>query len=704
VIIGMEKEQKDELITYYIGNNASNLYKLIYPMLITKGVSNMEFDDYIGKATDLMCELLDTFDDATGIPFHNYFKSCLDRRVKTWVCRDSNRLKRRNHVKEIDDDGNESVVFVNDISLDTPLGDDDSGATIGNMIEDKRNNRTDELSECAGKYLDSLSIIQKQIAELIMKKFSPQEIREELNITEKQYYDAWNDMKSYEKKRVLFQDNDFMEDIDMNGTIGNSTNDVAESYKNTSYSVDSISKQLQKKRIRDDHILQRHSGMWAGFAKSELVADILRGKSLTQVIISEEIKNGLRMQWLIDGKQRCTTLDDFLHDGFAISKNIKNFNIKYQTVKTDEDGNEILNEDGFTEMIFKEFDIRGKKFSKLPEELQDIFKDRQIPVLYNMNCSKKDIAEDIARFNRSKPMNQSQSGWLGLEEGFAELVDNILKMPFFQIDFEGSSYIANDIKTGKMRRVIIESIMASDFLCDFNTFDKMCEYLTEEASDSNFTDFYALVERLTPICTNNVMDKFSSKDSFLWFGLFSRFINLGAEDRKFVEFLNVFEEIYDRKEINGVTYHSLCFDEAGKVRATKDKYIVIQKINLLEKLMMEYLHINIEETQSEEINTLDFIRENVSEETTEEDITFYQDMLDDLTLNVDNNSKLLNEENLPSLLAIIAYSCRNDIDLDDWFIEYFNTNNTYIKDQKANFLHIKQDLSKFLGIEVKIAS
>ena len=72
---------------------------------------------------------------------------------------------------------------------------------------------------------------------------------------------------------------------------------------------------MQRKRIRDDHILQRHSGQWKGFAKSELVSDILRGKSLTQIIISEEIKDGIKMQWLIDGKQRCTTLDDYLHDG-----------------------------------------------------------------------------------------------------------------------------------------------------------------------------------------------------------------------------------------------------------------------------------------------------------------------------------------------------------------------------------------------------
>ena len=139
-------------------------------------------------------------------------------------------------------------------------------------------------------------------------------------------------------------------------------------------------------------------------------------------------------------------------------------------------------------------------------------------------------------------------------------------------------------------------------------------------------------------------------------------------------------------------------------RSTKDKNPVKCKIELVETLMMEYLHINIEETQSEEIDTLEFVRENVSEDITEEDVVFYQDMLDDLTLNVDNNSKLLEEDNLPSLLAIIAYSCRNDIDLDDWFVRYFAENQNYIHNQKQNFLHMQQDLSEFLGIEVKVAS
>lgn len=51
--------------------------------------------------------------------------------------------------------------------------------------------------------------------------------------------------------------------------------------------------------------------------------------------------------------------------------------IEYQSDKTDEYGNVILNEDGFPIPESKTFDIRGRNFSQLPEELQDKFRSYQ---------------------------------------------------------------------------------------------------------------------------------------------------------------------------------------------------------------------------------------------------------------------------------------------------------------------------------------
>jgi len=683
----------------------NNQYKLKQicnkEMMKFGGLSQKDYDDFYSRAGREITVAIKNkkFDPSKGKTALDFFIGV----IKKSVCKEmtyKNREKRQAvlEIEEEDESGNivKKKKYIPTISIESHIGSED-GLTIEDIlqsdfnIDSEINKEVSNYEDNIMEFLESLSDMQKEIALLIMKGYDSNEIKNMLKITKKQYKDCWAVITSYDKKRILYKENNNVEGTTMDAMIMNEN--VTEKYKNTSYSIDSISKQLKKKRIRDDHILQRHSGQWKSFAKSELVSDILRGKSLTQIIISEEIKNGIKMQWLIDGKQRCTTLDDYLHDGFPISKNVKNYNITYQAPKTDEDGNEILNEDGFTDMEWKSFDIRGKRFSQLPEELQDIFKDRQIPVLYNMNCTKKDIADDIARFNRSRPMNKAQNGWLGLEESFAEFVENIAKMQFFQPEFLGSTYTKNNITSGAIRRIIVESIMVSDFIDDFGDFDKMCEFLSEEASDSNFTEFYLLVERLTIICnTEKIASLFTLKDSFLWFGLFSRFINLGLSDERFADFMNEFESLHSKK-IRDESFDDILL----KSKSTKDKGIVIKKINHLEKLMYEYLEIQNEDMPQNN-SVEEFIAENldIEKEVISEEMDFYNESLDILLENrVKLDSKLRHAQNRPSLLAMVVYSYIEDYDLDEWIMEYAQNNNTYFVDQRKNFLHMKNDFEQY---------
>lgn len=715
-------EKQINIINEYHENEMYKLKQICNPLIYRKGVSAMYHDDLYAVASDTLLESIKSYDDSKGCTFKTYLIGNIHRAFYDWT-RDSRRGKRcnvqRDNKGKIERDESGNPIIIPDISLDAPTNE---GIDIVERI-DSGFQIEDELPEEIGfsfgenieEYLDTLSEIQKKIAKSIMTGYTQSEIRVQLGLTKKQFAEHFAVMRSYEKKRKLYKECSCGEEKRMD-SMDTAMNDVAETFKNTSYSIDSISKQLQKKRIRDDHILQRHSGQWKGFAKSELISDILRGKSLTQIIISEEIKNKVRMQWLIDGKQRCTTLDDYLHDGFAISKNVKNYNIKYQVPVLNEDGSEKLNEEGFPITDFKECDIRGKKFSKLPEELQDIFRDRQIPVLYNMNCSKKDIADDIARFNRSRPMTAAQNGWLGLDESFAEFVENIVKMPFFQPEFEGSTYTKGNHTSSIIRRVIVESIMVSDFIDSFGDFDKMCEFLSEEAGDSNFTEFYSLVERLTVIANQSVSSLFNAKDSFLWFGLFSKFASLGVEDKKFIDFLSDFStsEEMQKKEINGESYIDLCIDKkTGKSRSTKDKSIVISKIKLLERLMYEFLHIeigekglNAEENSISEVeiisvgsvSVLDFVRKNVDERLSSDDVELYEMSLDDYTVEVDESAKQIVDRNIQSFVALVAYAFCKEIDdkIPDWLVNYTSRITTYNKDQKENYLHMKQDLEEYV--------
>lgn len=141
----------------------------------------------------------------------------------------------------------------------------------------------------------------------------------------------------------------------------------------------------------------------------------------------------------------------------------------------------------------------------------------------------------------------------------------------------------------------------------------------------------------------------------------------------------------------------LLFDEIDKDASTKDKQVITDKLHMLENLMLDFLHID--NTNFVQINIESFIARNldIDVETVQDDMDFYNESLNELldhTVKID--SKLRNEENRFSLLAMMVYSYKEDKDLDEWMTEYARRNNTYFIDQKKNFLHMKNDFEKYL--------
>lgn len=707
-------------------------------------IANLEITKYIKSQLD---KGIEDFDEDK---FNGFIYFAISRKVKMYITR-KNRQKRCKIVTKIED-GKEIKEYIYPTSLDNLMSDDgktkmidiipsdfdiESSIDVGELLN---------LGENVVKYIASLGCIERKIADLIMQGCNSTEIKSILKLSDKEYNTYLSDMKEYEKRQLLKTEECKNANIEEELPMETKTT-TSERTKSTSYSIESLSKQLRQHRLRDNHPLQRTSGQWNLLTKSELISDILQGNSLLQIVISEEIKAGIIMHWLIDGKQRSTNLKDYLEDGFAISKNVQRYMIEYQSDKTDEDGNVILNEDGFPIPESKTFDIRGKKFSQLPEELQDKFKDYQVPVLLNLNCTKKDIAYDIARFNRCRPMNVSQSGWLGLEESYAEYVDKILKMDFFKVDCDKSSYSNTNIKNGSLRRIIIEAIMTSKYLSHFDKdFGKMCAYLTENANESVFIDFYLTLEKLSNVLRGDTSDIFNNKNSFLWFALFDKFLEYDIEDDKFNEFIQEFKLTLHNKEVDGITYDCL-----NGQKGTKDRSSVTKRFNHLLTLMKEHLHIEdsveeiTEESEPETVgndlfdtetveeslekpviaevteysaignveiehvsgevidntihtdmkSALKFVQNCVDEAVSELDVQDYEEYLDTITLDVDNSSKLLDAANHDSIIGIIAYAYQNDVDCDDWFKDYFNRNNTYDVDQKKNYLNMRNDLIRF---------
>ncbi len=681
----------ENILNDYYTNNARKLHSVVNKILIRfGGLSEKDTDDFYSLANEVFLEAIKRYDGEKS--FDGFLYSCLSNKIKTEMTR-RNRYKRQADRMSI--------------SINTTVGD---SSTLGDLIADnfdldKELEESSEgyQSERVEKYLGSLPKTQRQIIEMKMENISVSEIKQKLKLSDKEYNEQFRQIKSFNNIktiRTLFANSSKFEEKEEEVVM--ITTQTAEKSKPMLYSIASINKKIENRTIRFDHPLQRESDQWNPSMKGNLISDILQGNPLPEIVFAEQIVNGIPVIWDLDGKQRCTNCYAFVNDGFKVSRNIRRWNIQYLAQTKDENGKPVLDENGFPISEYKKFDIRNKRFSQLPIELQEKFLDYTFKCDQYLNCDSDEIAYHIIRYNEGKSMSKSQKGITRIGEEFAALVKSISAMPFFR---EKGGYKVSEAKNGTLERVVVESVMASKYLNEWKKEqENICEYLKENATSEDFDNFEDMVERLERVVTDDISDMFNSKDSFLWFGLFARFINTGEDDKKFIEFMAEFAQSLHSKKVDGTTFDELCIDkETGKTRATKDKYIVIPKMELLEKLMLEYLGINKKNT--EEIDEETFIADVVSMDKSEvyKNINTYKEDLngtDSLRGLKDNcirdGSKLLDSQNNLSLLAMVAYSYKIGQDLDEWLTEYASKNNTYFVDQQKNYYYMRNDFDKYL--------
>lgn len=667
----------DKILDGYYKDNAQKLRAIVDKLLRDfGGISQKDYDDFYSLANAVFAGALKQYDAARD--FDGFLYSCLSNRIKTEITR-RNRIKRRADMTAI--------------SIDTPIG-GESGATIGDTLQSEFD-ITKEIDRETGlfrddkvvRYLDRIPVRTRQILEMKMESIPASDIKKILKLSDKDYERSYRQARFFDYTSILFQDTGRVSNLEEVTVMQKSTQTLEKS-KPDKLCIASINKKIERHTIRFDHPLQRESEQWSPAMKGNLISDILQGNPIPPLVFAEQVANGLAIIWDLDGKQRCTTAYSFSKDAFKITKNIRRWLIAYQTSVKGKDGTEIFDKSGFPVYEKQEFDIRGKKYSELPEELQDRFKEYNFEIVQYLNCSSEDIAYHIARYNEGKPMTVSQKGLTRLGEKFATMVKSISGMPFFR-DYGG--YKVSEGGNGTVNRVVVESVMAANFLEHWKKKQEdMCEFIKDNATAEDFDSFEDLVERITRAGTEETFNMFDSKDSFMWFGLFARFVKTGFDDSRFIEFMAEFSRSLHRREINGKSFDDL----NGK--ATKDKAVVLNKINHLEKLMNEYLGTGKEAGPVDgEKSILEFLRDTVSPGITQEDFSLYQEILEDLSLNVDHSSKLLEEANRPSLLALVAYSIEMDMDLDIWIVEFFKKNTAYCSNQAENYKNMVKELTAY---------
>lgn len=451
------------------------------------------------------------------------------------------------------------------------------------------------------------------------------------------------------------------------------------------YTLERYLQQISEGDISNNANTQRNF-VWGKESINELIVTVLTDDYIPPIILGEKEDSQLV---IVDGGQRSFALTTFRNGNYKITSSIENSVIPYKK--------KIKEDNGKTKWEDASFDIKNKTYDKLPDELKKKFNEYQIETVIHENCNNYKISKYIKRYNNHTAMNTSQKSFTYLYN-FAEQIKEILKKKFF---LDHSVYTESEKNKGVVERVVAETVMCCNYFDEWKRENKqLCKFLNEHASEEDFIHFSNNLSRLENIITEDIRDIFNSKESFIFITLFDKFTKLGVADIKYADFLREFKNNLRKVKVNK---SGMSYDEIDKNTSTKNKSVIYTKMNFLEKLMLDYLHTSESDTKMHVENTEDevsFISENVGlkKNIVQGDIDFYKESLDCLKENtIKIGSKLLDKENQLSLLAMIAYSYKSDIDLDEWMIEYAKKNNNYSANQKDNFLHMKNDLEQFIS-------
>ena len=439
------------------------------------------------------------------------------------------------------------------------------------------------------------------------------------------------------------------------------------------YTMEQYTNNVNEGYITNDADTQRNPA-WKPIVDG-LAVTILTDEYIPPIILAEEESGQIH---IVDGGSRTAAFKMIRFGNHKIKSSVENPIIPYKKLVKDDNGK--------TKFEDAEFDIRNKTFEQFPKELQKKFDEYQIDTVIHENCDKEKIAMYMVRYNTRKNFTANQKQFLYVPK-FAEQIRDITSREFFlnKCDIKDS-----EKEGGILERIAYESVMITNFIDKWNkTGNKNPLYINKNATVDQFEKLNNNITRLENIVTDNTKLLFNARDSFIWFALFDKFTQTGFDDVEFGRFLNAFVDGLRDKEVDGKQ-----FDRVDDTGSTKDKANIIAKLYILETLMREFLHIEENENVTPESFIADMV--DMPVETVNEEMDLYEDSLKDLENNtIRDGSKLLDMANRLSLLAMVAYSYKNDVDLDDWLEEYAANNNTYFMDQRKNYSHMINNFKQY---------
>ena len=715
--------QQLEWINEYCVNDMSKLKKISYNAFFRYGIPAHEHDELYDDAMNVLMESVINFDSSQGASFKTYLINNIKKSVIDWYRDNYQRCKRKNlltdkngKIVKVDKNGNVTdddkgkPVIIPDTSFDAPTEEDnDLVEKIASDFNVEDKSEFDfSADEKVDNFIDSLPKIQKNILLMRMENVPADNIKQKLNISDREYSSAMKSIKINKGLSVFSKNkNDGNYDVEVNN-MEDRIIEISESenYRTDKYSMYSLLQDKKNGDVNCNYILQREPFQWTTEEANRYFCRILSNLPIPEIILCEQKKKGLTISHLIDGLQRLSYAEAFKENRIKIgSAGAERHLIQYRDYVLDDNGNRVLDEDGLPEYEMKIFDVIGKYYKDLPDELKERFNNFNINVTKFFDCTDEQIADHIRDYNNHASMNKEQGGFLNVSAQTAGYIKNISqKNTFFK---NCGKFTDNNVIKGKLERVVAESIMLMFFRDSWKAkLDTIYKYVDENATEQQFLKLNSHFNRLELALGEDNKDLkllLTPTTMPMWIAVFDKFTTYNMDDSNFVDFLNAYNTELKDKEIDGVSMADF------KDQQTKKKATITGKIDLLVKLMNEFLHIDITETSSTEVEnnnteeneqdnpeetTLSFVQENANPNVTDEDISLYTDMVEDC-VKIDDP---VYKECGMALVALMAYACQNDKDQDfERWIENYRNKSEFSPSQKVNYTYMKRSFDNFVA-------
>ena len=200
----------EPIITSYYENDANKLHKMVDKVLKNLHFVDVDKEEFYSLATDIFVnEVIPNYNPEKS--FESFLYSTLYKKFCTAMTR-STRYKRCTKMKVEEKDKNGKVIIkeiiVPDERLNASIGDESltledvipSHKTIEDVIfGEKETGYSNKMIQ----YLNRLSVLQKEVLNLISIGFKSDEILLELHINKKQYNDCYAAIHSYRNISIL---------------------------------------------------------------------------------------------------------------------------------------------------------------------------------------------------------------------------------------------------------------------------------------------------------------------------------------------------------------------------------------------------------------------------------------------------------------------------------------------------------------------